>query len=431
MVASTDIKFFVHTNGGAPQLQNAYGSMINVLDACLVNGINIGTVSSLTASGTTATALFSASHNLMQYQVIKITGAAQSEFNGEHRILTVPNAQSVTFELAVAPSVSTATGTITASLAPLGWEKPFSSSNPNGGGKAAYRSTNLLLPSRPFLRVVDELDPAYTATYAKYAKVGIVEDMTDIDTMLGVQAPFDNAAPNKNWVGTGSGEYVYNGWAKWYYAKDSREYNTSTSVADSFAATNGNRNWLVVGNEDYLYIVPSMAANQHGVPYGFGSFSSLLTIDNSNTFLLSSLRYMTAGTTSQGRAAQHVALTSDNLNTLTLFKNYKQADNYATAFITSLKLNSTSAAVHYSGVNNDIATSVDLGAVVLSSAVIREGSAIRGVMPGVSLLHQAKPYSDLSTLLRDNEMYIAKDIHCGSVNDAASVQLWGQIVFDL
>src|SRR5690606_11089902 len=105
---------------------------------------------------------------------------AQSEFNGEHRVLTVPNAQSITFELAAAPSTTTATGTITASLPPLGWEKPFSSTSGTGGGKAAYRSTNLLSPSRPFLRVVDELDPAYTATYAKYAKVGIVEDMTDI-----------------------------------------------------------------------------------------------------------------------------------------------------------------------------------------------------------------------------------------------------------
>src|SRR5690606_32163419 len=105
-------------------------------------------------------------------------------------------------ELAESPSTTTATGTIIASLPPLGWEKPFSSSNPNGG-KAAYRSLNLLLPSRPFLRVADELDPAYTATYAKYAKVGIVEDMSDIDTMLGVQAPYDSALPNKNWNGTG------------------------------------------------------------------------------------------------------------------------------------------------------------------------------------------------------------------------------------
>ena len=38
MVASTDIKFYVHTNTNAPQLINNFGCMIDVLDACLVNG---------------------------------------------------------------------------------------------------------------------------------------------------------------------------------------------------------------------------------------------------------------------------------------------------------------------------------------------------------------------------------------------------------
>jgi len=133
MVASTDIKFYVHTNNNAPQLQNAYGSMINVLDACLIDGIQIGVVSSLTTSGNTVTVTFGAAHNLMQYQVIKITGAAQAEFNGEHRILTIPNSSSLTFELATAPSVATATGAISASLPPLGWGKPFSSAATGSG----------------------------------------------------------------------------------------------------------------------------------------------------------------------------------------------------------------------------------------------------------------------------------------------------------
>ena len=79
MVASTDIKFYVHSNNNAPQLQNAYGSMIGVLDACLVNGISLGLASSLTAMGTTVTAVFSTAHNLMQYQVLKIVGALPAE----------------------------------------------------------------------------------------------------------------------------------------------------------------------------------------------------------------------------------------------------------------------------------------------------------------------------------------------------------------
>ena len=214
MVASTDIKFYVHTNTNAPQLTNNFGCMIDVLDACLLNGFGSQVVETLTVSGTTATGSYGSAHNYLQYQVVKFANANQAEFNNEFRILTVPNANTITFQLPSVPSVTTATGTITCSLPSLGWLKPFS-----GTGKAAYRSSNTLLASRPYLRVVDALDPAYTATYAKYAKVGIVEDMTDIDMLIGIQAPYDSANPNKNWVGTGSGASVFNGWAKWYYAR--------------------------------------------------------------------------------------------------------------------------------------------------------------------------------------------------------------------
>jgi len=323
MVASTDIKFFVHTNNNAPQLQNAYGSMINVLDACLVNGINIGTVSSLTASGTTVTALFSSAHNLMQYQVIKITGASQPEFNGEHRILTVPNVQSVTFELAAAPSTTTATGTISASLPSLGWEKPFSSINLNGGGKAAYRSTNLLLPSRPFLRVVDELDPEYAATYAKYAKVGLIESMSGIDVFGGVQGPYDGAQPEKNWKSTGSGSDVINGWAKWYYARNNG-YQVDAS-ADTSAPLNGDRTYYVVGNSDFFYILPSPSMDiVYSYIYGFGRFDSYdPDIDVYNNYLSSTLEVTAASVNST--KPDYTSLSSNTNNALILQRPIEQS----------------------------------------------------------------------------------------------------------
>ncbi|MDF2417337.1 hypothetical protein GWP85_07385 [Acinetobacter beijerinckii] len=43
------------------------------------------------------------------------------------------------------------------------------------------------------------LVPVYTTTYAN---VGIVEDISDIDQMFSVQAPYDAVLPNKNWVVT-------------------------------------------------------------------------------------------------------------------------------------------------------------------------------------------------------------------------------------
>lgn len=410
MVASTDIKFYVHTNSNAPQLQDTYGSMINVLDACLVNGINIGVVSSLTASGTTVTALFSSLHNLMQYQVIKITGANQSEFNGEHRILTVPNAQSVTFELAAAPSTTTTTGTITASLPPLGWEKPFSSSNPNGGSKAAYRSKNLLLSSRPFLRVVDELDPAYTATYAKYAKVGIVEDMTDIDTMLGVQAPFDAAVPEKNWVGVGSGTAVINGWARWYYATS---YGFRSSDGDQYGASSNDMKFMIVGNSDWFYIINSANEQEDfSAVYGFGNFESFLEGDSTNSFLISSLDNAPAN--ANFHRLRNCPVPTLNKKTLLLQRNHSQ-NLTGMAAIVSLgigNINNTSGSAI-------IGSPASVG-YALMPAYIYENN-IRGVLPGLKWLYQSNPFYNKQSFVFGREIFMAKNIAHSSLPESVQI----------
>lgn len=416
MVASTDIKFYVHTNNNAPQLQNVFGSMINVLDACLIDGIQIGAVNSLTAVGSVVTATFGAAHNLMQYQVIKITGAAQSEFNGEYRILTIPDSSSLTFELATAPSVTTATGAISASLPPLGWEKPFSSSNPNGGGKAAYRSLNLLLPSRPFLRVVDELDPAYTATYAKYAKVGIVEDMTDIDTMLGVQAPFDAVNPNKNWVGTGSETSAINGWAKWYYA---RAGNGQSNNTDLQAVSNGNRHWLLVGTNDYFYIFAPNSASQSTVaekaanPYGFGTFDRMYHNDVSNVFLNATINYVSASTSYQcGDKSSGISRSDRDL--LILFKPIEQTSEFATARIQTI-----SDGVIMSGSNNgylNTAFTPLLPAIILenNNPFSETRKTLRGSLSGYYWLNANIPLNDFQIFTQNKSLYIAKIVSTGS-----------------
>lgn len=420
MVASTDIKFYVHTNNNAPQLQNAYGSMINVLDACLINGIDIGAISSLTASGTTATALFSSSHNLMQYQVIKIAGANQAEFNGEHRILSIPDTQSVTFELASVPSASSATGAISASLPPLGWEKPFSSVNGGGGGKAAYRSTNLLLPSRPFLRVVDELDPAYTATYAKYAKVGIVEDMTDIDTMLGVQAPYDGTNPDKNWIGTGSGATVINGWAKWYYSYTVDIANNGgwSDVSEPIA---GIRKWILVGSGDYFYILPAFTPSSAGlVCYGFGVLQECADFDTANHFLSATLNYKTATATQVIKSL--TPLTSNDVATLLFQRALSQEPQYDTGAVATIQFNNV--ANYGTGFTDYLSAPSFHKYTPMTPIVARSANVYRGVIPGLYWLHQHQPYSDREVFEQKGVGYLA--VLVGTRPAASNV--FGQIV---
>ena len=410
MVASTDIKFYVHTNTNAPQLQNAFGCMIDVLDACLVNGFGSQTVATLTASGTTVTATYGSAHNYLQYQVMKIAGVNQAEFNGEHRILTVPDANTITFELAAAPSVTTATGTITCSLPPIGWLKPFS-----GTGKAAYRSSNTLLASRPYLRVVDALDPAYTATYAKYAKVGIVEDMTDIDTMLGVQAPYDSANPNKNWVGTGTGTTAYNGWSKWYYASS---ITATSNPADSATPTTGNRSWILIGNKDYFYILPTVVtADTQALTYGFGSFKSLLNADTANTFLSSTYLYTTTGGAYPRGGFTGISGTEASKKTL-LQRPYSQAASAQESM--HISLGKTEMA---SGYSNYIGA-FSLANVAPFAPVFLNETVLRGEITGFYWLFQAKPYSNYQLIKKNNGLYIA-------VNAAVNFNQQGQVVIKI
>lgn len=418
MVASTDIKFYVHTNTNAPQLQNEFGSMINVLDACLINGINIGTVSSLTASGTTVTALFSSAHNLMRYQVIKITGATQPEFNGEHRILTVPNTQSVTFELAAEPSATTATGTIAVSLPPLGWERPFSSTNPNSGGKAAYRSTNLLLPSRPFLRVVDELDPVWTSTYAKYAKVGIVEDMSDIDTMIGVQ-------PNlANWIGSGAGSSAVNGINKWYYARTDNETITGQNVSDTFTPAAGNRMWVLVGSSDYFYILPSVAMGSNSnfsSCYGFGAFTSFMPIDNANNFLLATIKSGVASDTN--RLPFFGSLTNNIKYGISLQRKYDISEQQSAA--KTISFQSPSLSEVFSGHSDLFAPKSTSGSQIFFPSFILEDQVLRGELPGVKIQMQKYSKGDLSTTTCGKDILLNKNVLAYS--SANSSLVFGQV----
>lgn len=400
MVAKTDIRLYIHTNNSAPQLTNNFGCMLNVLDAALINGIQVGTVSSLTASSKIVTAVFGTAHNLMRYQVIKITGANQAEYNVEARILTVPNATTITFELAAVPSVGIATGTISCSLPPLGWEKPFSSTSATGG-KGAYRSKNLLLPSRPFLRVVDELDPAYTSTYAKFAKVGIVEDMTDIDTMLGVQAPYDSANPNKNWVGTGSGASGYNGWAKWYY---STLYDMSQSNPNSSTPSNGSRAWILVGSGDYFYFLPSsIPSNNDLAVYGFGEFKSYLNTDNSNTFLCSHLSYL------PNNAGQGVpeGLGSQTSGSILIQREYSQASNFKTA--TCVSITGGLVVTGYSNIFGGINLTNN---ALFFPVFLKEDSnnVLRGEMQNLFWLYHQAPYTHLQTIEKKNSIFIAVNV---------------------
>lgn len=165
-MATTPVRWFHSGMANAPVLRGQVGALIELLDACLINGFDTRTINTLVVSGGVATATISAGHGYLQHAVVRIAGATPADLNGDWRIKSVTASQ-LTFDC---PGIAdgSATGTITVMNAPAGWTKPFS-----GTSKAVYRSADLL-STRFYLRV-DDAD-------ARYSRVRGYESMTDVDT---------------------------------------------------------------------------------------------------------------------------------------------------------------------------------------------------------------------------------------------------------
>lgn len=122
------------TDVGAPILTGESGSLINLLDKCLVDGYGTVSIASMTRAGSVVTVNTTAAHNLQDYAAVQIGGADQAEYNGKWRVATVPGPSSFTFNIGMATPASPATGTMTVKRAPVGFPKPFAASN-----KGSYR----------------------------------------------------------------------------------------------------------------------------------------------------------------------------------------------------------------------------------------------------------------------------------------------------
>ena len=290
-VPSTSVKWMHSAMPGAPVLDNNWGDLTALLRACAVNGFNVKPVQTITCNGTTATVQCSG-HGYLEHQVVKIEGAEPAGYNGEHRIVSVVDGNTVTIELAagLAPATQAAGQTLQMRAAPLGFEQLFSS-----GNKLALRSTNLQSP-RNVLRVDDSRPAGYTTTWAKFARVTMAQGMSDIDTFIGARAPFDPLNPTKNEVPSGSGTSGYYGWYKWYYAR-----NSDSNIADTSAPVVGQRAWALIGDDRgfYLLVRPAVSSLASSVLCGFVDFDSLQPADAYSTVLAAYDNYITAATAFQ------------------------------------------------------------------------------------------------------------------------------------
>lgn len=227
-MADTSVKFIHSGMVGAPVLTGQAGTLIALLDACLVNGFGSGVVDSIVINNGIATVTRGAGHPFSIDSVALIAGATVTggSIDGEQKVLSA-TATTYTFAVTGLPN-QTAFGTITHKVAPCAWEKPFAATN-----LAAYRS----------------LDPSSTAcllrvddTSTTTARVVGYETMIDINTGTGRFPLVSQIAGSGGWwPKSGSADAVARPWilfgdGKMFYL--CVQY-TNSSTANSLTAVFG------------------------------------------------------------------------------------------------------------------------------------------------------------------------------------------------
>jgi hypothetical protein len=402
-MANFPIKWLNNNMTGAPQLTAAWGSLTTMLDAVLVNGFNSRSVSSITRTGSVATVTFATAHGFIVDQIVNITGADQTEYNGDQLVTSLTNL-TISFNVAGSPTTP-ATGTINCKTPGLqtshtgfGFEIYRTGTN-----KRVYRTTNTA-SNRACLRVDNALDASgnYPTTYAKSGRVTIAQDYTDVDTVSGVQAPFNPAFPTRNTtVSSGVNGTAVNGWFKWYH---SRFYNTAnaqsasttgmeSSVAGTLPAgveTTGNRSWVVVGDDRgfYLFIDTAGPANIWGNAYGrtmyaFTDYKSKTPGDLFNTALVATEWFATAATVAANAHPEtaNFMTASGNAQGKVVLNHWSGLGGYRTFSITSVfNLAASGCPGLATGV---VAINPSDNSLLLFPTYMISDSAIIGTLPGL------------------------------------------------
>jgi len=127
MSARYPVKWYTEAMQGAPTpTDSQHGQLTNLLKKVLITGFGLLAVDSLTYDSGTGevTGTISAGHSYLKDSIILIEGADQTEYNGEQRV-TWTSATQFRYVPAVVPAQTAATGTLSAKVAPIGWEVLF------------------------------------------------------------------------------------------------------------------------------------------------------------------------------------------------------------------------------------------------------------------------------------------------------------------
>jgi hypothetical protein len=357
---ANEVFWFDSTDVGSPTLNNAAGTIISVLDACLVNGFNSKSVTSIVVASNVATVTCT-SHGFVAVpgKYVEIAGAAPSGLNGIKLLTAVTNANTFTF---AAPGISdqTATGTITAKRAAIGWGKAFSGTN-----KAAYRSADVA-GTRLYLRIDDTNAGVATATDARAV---MYESMSDVDTGTGPSPTVAQLSGGQFW---------------------NKGANTATA-----------KTWALVGDSRIFYLFTQQSTGTENYSHAFGDIVSYRAADAYGCILAGLPAAVAGGATQISSFVLNASVGTSPANT-----------GYVISRLAAQTGTCVAAGNHgigrqdgvFGGVSQPVYPSpVDNGAVFSRPVYVSEGNGayshpIRGELPGVAVPMALAPFGVLEVV---------------------------------
>lgn len=337
---STTVHIYKSTDAGAPAVSGEVDKLRALLQAILVDGYNTKTIT-ITRSGATATAN-STAHGYVTGHVLDISGASQSDYNGQFKITRI-DADNFSYTVANSPTTP-ATGTISAIVAPMGWTQPYTGTN-KGAFLQPAGSTGL------YLRMDDS--NAQNTQWRGY------ETMSDVDTGT-------NLFPTNAQVTVGSGPYFY-------------KSNAASSTA---------RTWKAFGDKRSLIVTVNTDGSNLWHVLMFGDFRSFKSGDAYPVHVVAA-----SASSQTGSSLTSAVVHGSTLGTAQAGNYIARAYGGAVGAVTTAKLVSTYCS---SGSNNAIGATASasitypapiIGGFLMSPVYLQEAGAVangpRGVIRGI------------------------------------------------
>ena len=333
----TSVKHFYSSMQGGPVLAGLAGSLIALLDACLVTGWGLKAVDSASINAGVCRFNFASGKSAAEVDtVILVSGVTPAGLNGEQKVTAI---SSTWVEFNTTLPDGAVTGAVSFKMAPAGWTKPFAGTN-----LAVYQSPNAQ-STKMFVRVDD--------TGTTSCRLRGYETMTDVNSGAGL-FPLDSQIAGGGWM------------------------------SKSASANSTPVKWRIVANDRTVYIsivgyVPSSLTAEAGRTVFMGDFQTFKPAGDAYAFTL--------GCGGSGGFSENTG-TCDQPGGAYQFTPRSYSAIGSSIGLTSraeVGVDATSGADSFLG---SFPSVVD-GGLRLSRRLLLQGSVPRGVLPGLYTVPQA------------------------------------------